>query len=119
MVLVDGGNTFWLRRCMEDWLDAFRRSSAVYVGVSAGHLRGQARRHGALEGLGRSIHRRDIDDWGGVLGLDLAGGASVFHTRRPSTTGSSRRRPEARHEPLLKLDERSAFVKGDGPGRFV
>ena len=45
-VLVDGGNTFWLRRCMEDWLDAFRRSSAVYVSP-AGAICAGKRRHGA------------------------------------------------------------------------
>ena len=122
VVLVDGGNTFWLRRCMEDWLDAFRRSSAVYVGVSAGAICAGKHVDTALwKGWDDPGIVEDIDDWSGVLGLDLADGASIFPHASAEYDGLVAEKTEARHEPLLKLDEGSAFVMGsDGrPGRFV
>ena len=55
-----------------------------------------------------------------MLGLDLAGGASVFPHASAEYDGLVADRTEARHEPLLKLDEGAAYVVGrDGPGRFV
>ena len=122
VVLVDGGNTFWLRRCMEDWLDAFRGSSAVYVGVSAGAICAGKHVDTALwKGWDDPSIVEDIDDWSGVLGLDLADGASVFPHASAEYDGLVADRTEARHEPLLKLDEGAAYVVGSdgGPGRFV
>ena len=119
---MDGGNTFWLRRCMEDWLDAFRRSSAVYVGVSAGAICAGKHVDTALwKGWDDPGIVEDIDDWGGVLGLDLADGASVFPHASAEYDGLVAEKTEARHEPLLKLDEGAAYVVGSdgGPGRFV
>lgn len=37
-LLIEGGNTFWLRKCLERYRDAFLSSKAVYVGVSAGAI---------------------------------------------------------------------------------
>ena len=122
VVLVDGGNTFWLRRCMEDWLGAFAASRAVYVGVSAGAICGGRHVDTALwKGWDDPSVVEDWDDWSGVLGLDLAGGASVFPHAAAQYDGLVAEKTEARHEPLLTLDEGSAFVVGrdGGPGRFV
>ena len=56
-----------------------------------------------------------------MLGLDLADGASIFPHASAEYDGLVAEKTEARHEPLLKLDEGSAFVVGrDGrAGRFV
>ena len=56
-----------------------------------------------------------------MLGLDLADGASVFPHASAEYDGLVAEKTEARHEPLLKLDEGTAYVLGSdgGPGRFV
>ena len=63
----------------------------------------------------------DIADWSGVLGLDLADGASIFPHASAEYDGLVAEKTAARHEPLLKLDEGAAYVLGSdgGPGRFV
>ena len=88
-------------------------------GVSAGPSAGK--HDTASKGWDDPSIVEDIDDWSGVLGLDLAGGASVFPHASAEYDGLVAEKTEARHEPLLKLDEGTAYVVGSdgGPGRFV
>jgi len=107
VVFVDGGNTFYLRHCMDAWLDAFRASEAVYVGVSAGAIVAGRRCDTALwkgwDDPGVVAPR----DWARVAGLDLAGGADLPVLRRRPRAAPRRRaatRPRASRFPHSSPD---------------
>lgn len=120
LVVVDGGNTFWLRHCMEDWLAALRDSAAVYVGVSAGSI--CAGKH-VDTALWKGWDDPDVvepTDWAAAPGLDLADGTSFFPHYGDEWAGLVAERREPRHEPLVCLDEAGAFVvPKEGAARYV
>ena len=124
LVVVDGGNTFWLRHCMERWLGTLRdESDGVYVGVSAGAI--CAGRH-VDTALWKGWDDPEVVpgdvDWAKTPGLDLAGGATFFPHHDEAAYGdlvSAKR--EDRHAPLVALEEGGAYVvpKSGGPARYV
>mmetsp|Transcript_10306 Transcript_10306/g.31181 ORF Transcript_10306/g.31181 Transcript_10306/m.31181 type:complete len:678 (-) Transcript_10306:338-2371(-) len=120
LVLVDGGNTFWLRHYMEDWMDAFAASTAVYVGVSAGAICAGKHVDTALWKGWDDPTVVDERDWTAVPGLDLAGGASFFPHYSDQYTSLVAERTEARHDPLVALDEGGCHVLDrEGGQRYV
>jgi hypothetical protein len=88
LVYVEGGNTFWLRHCMDEGYASALRDAccdggyAVYCGKSAGAIVAGMRVDTATwKGWDDPSVVPDMggyDDWSDVRGLDLVGGRSLF-----------------------------------------
>ena len=79
LLVVEGGNTFWLWANMEEYASLIQSSSAVYVGISAGAI--VAGRHVSTalwKGWDDPNVVRPPRNWSAVRGLDLAQGRSFF-----------------------------------------
>ena len=110
LVVVDGGNTFWLRDCMEAWLPQLAASTAVYVGVSAGAICAGHRVDTALWKGWDDPNVVEDRDWADVRGLDLAGGASFFPHHAPEWESLVAEKSTDNYAPLVTLHEKGCFV---------
>lgn len=122
LVVVDGGNTFWLRHCMQDWLGALKDSPAVYVGVSAGSICAGRHVDTALWKGWDDPGVVDDRDWTSVEGLDIGStGASFFPHASPEYSALVAEKTEDRHVPLVALEEGGAYVisRRGGEARYV
>ena len=119
LVVVDGGNTFWLRHCMDAWMDILRDSTAVYVGVSAGSICAGRYVDTALwkgwDDPGAAPER----DWEATEGLGLAGEANFFPHYSDEYEALVAERTEERHRPLVTLDEGGCYLVSGAEGRYL
>mmetsp|Transcript_26366 Transcript_26366/g.33214 ORF Transcript_26366/g.33214 Transcript_26366/m.33214 type:complete len:247 (-) Transcript_26366:18-758(-) len=110
IILVDGGNTFWLWQNIERFSNRIQRVP-IYIGVSAGAI--VAGRHISValwKGWDDPDVIRPPRSWKSVRGLDLAKGASFFPHHNESQWGSLVARERFHHEPLVTLNEDEAFI---------
>jgi hypothetical protein len=127
LIYVEGGNTFWLRHCMEkgNYLSIIRdacagpNSTSVYLGKSAGAIVA-----GYTVGTATWKEWDDpsvvpemtsFEDWSEVTGIDIFGGISVFpHMSEEWVETVKRRRDDLSMKGLVCLTEKDALcVMGD------
>lgn len=127
LIYVDGGNTFWLRYCMEkgNYLSLIRdactgpNATSVYLGKSAGAIV-------AGNTVGTATWKEwddpsvvpemtSFEDWSNVPGIDIFGGISVFpHMSEEWVETVTRRRDDLSMKGLVCLTEQDALcVMGD------
>ncbi|KAJ8608247.1 hypothetical protein CTAYLR_009479 [Chrysophaeum taylorii] len=117
-VFLDGGNTFWLRACLDAYWDLMRSTSAVYVGVSAGAIVAGTSVSTALWKGWDDETVAPPRDWAQEPGMGLVPYAIFPHYDDDDWGALVERRKVGLAEDLLLLDEHGGLVVDDDRGCY-